>query len=593
MPAPQPAASGSDGDAAESLDVNIRTGLLRRRSSPSSDSNHHHPRKATTAPLTRLNGLAVVISLQIGSGIFSTPSLISRLVSSPAQALLVFILAGLLVWTGAASFVELGQRVPANGGIQEYLRASWGEWAGYGFAWIWVGVAKPAGNAVIARIFADYFLGALKALLVLGKEGKNGEVEALMAMSTSKLVALACVAFLTIINCLGARAGAKAANVFLFLKLAALGSIIAIGLSILLFGHGAGVPSSKEGWFGARPPYSKPGQQQQQHHHQQVSNDVTTDLWTWLGNFSNAAFAALFCYGGWETVGFFAGDMKNPAKDLPVIINGAMTLVIIGFFLMNVALYVCLPFNVIRESTTVAVEFAKQTIGIWGGLVFSLVVAVSAMGAINANMFTTAKLAVAASQRAYFPAILANLHCGTARDEAAYFDRTLPSTSWWLVPLRWSAKCIARLTRELRWENSVPFFALLLNGVLTSVFVLVGTFSGLINLIEMTKALCYMMSVLGLFSLRRADKLNHPTGTRHNNQQNRHDNQHQYDHPRHRTWSGNPIIFASVSGLLILRGAVSEPLQGPSILFLGVLGLAALYRRFTNGSRGYEISSPV
>lgn len=81
---------------------------------------------------------------------------------------------------------------------------------------------------------------------------------------------------------------------------------------------------------------------------------------------------------------------------------------------------------------------------------FSVVVAISAMGALNANVFATAKLCVAASHRNYFPAILANLHCSTARDEAAYFDETLP----WVF--RVPVMLFARLTRNVRWQRSVP-----------------------------------------------------------------------------------------------------------------------------------------
>ncbi|RYC65663.1 hypothetical protein CHU98_g539 [Xylaria longipes] len=300
--------------------ASVHSPLLRR-----SDSDHQLRPQRKKATVTRLNCLALVIGLQIGSGIFSTPSLIAQHVRSPAEALGVFLVAGLLVWTGAASFVELGLLVPSNGGIQEYLRASWGDYTGYLFSWIWVGVVRPAGNAVISTIFADYLLKALRPS------------DPILPWTT-KIVALGCVASLTTINCLGATAGAKAANAFMVLKLATLGSIIGIGFSIYVLGHGDGVPASDAGWLGwdqARP--SEP------------------DIWRSLGDISTAVFAALFCYGGWESAAFVTGDMENPARDLPIVINGAMTLVIAGFLLMNASLYICLPFDVIRESKAVAV----------------------------------------------------------------------------------------------------------------------------------------------------------------------------------------------------------------------------------------------
>lgn len=315
----------------ERLDNDLRDGRDQQQDSvcsallPRSEIDDQIPARRKVPTLTPLNCLALVIGLQIGSGVFSAPSLIAQQVRSPAEALGVFVVAGLLVWTGAASFVELGLLVPSNGGIQEYLRASWGDYSGYLFSWAWIGVVKPAGNAVISTIFADYLLKAFPSSDPISPW-------------TTKIVALGGVASLTMINCLGATAGAKAANVFMIVKLAAIGSVIAIGFTSYVLGHSDGVPASYEGWFGGdRPNSSQP------------------TPWESLGAFSTAVFAALFCYGGWESAGFVIGEMENPAKDLPIVINGAMTLVIVGFSLMNVSLYLCLPFDVVRESKAVVV----------------------------------------------------------------------------------------------------------------------------------------------------------------------------------------------------------------------------------------------
>lgn len=219
--------------------------------------------------LTRLNGLALVISLQIGSGIFTAPSQVSQFVTTPGNGLLVWFFGGLLVWTGAASFIELGLRIPSNGGIQEYLRTCYGNFMGFLFTWSWVVIAKPAANAIIATIFADYLIHAFV-----------GETEPRWVL---KAVAVLCIAAVTFVNCLGTTAGAKAANFFLILKLTALSSIVVLGGLVWLFGYGAGVPSSETGWFGSTP-----------------RDDVST--WVAIGNFVTALFGALFCYGGWETV---------------------------------------------------------------------------------------------------------------------------------------------------------------------------------------------------------------------------------------------------------------------------------------------------
>lgn len=229
------------------------------------------PAPAGSGKLTRLNGIALVISLQIGSGIFTVPSLVSRAVTTPLAGVAAWLLGGLLVWTGAASFVELGLRVPRNGGILEYMRRCHGEAAGFLFAWAWVLMAKPATNAIIATIFADYVTRPFSG----GAEVPNWVLRS---------VALGCVALLTFINGRGATAGASLANKFLVVKLSAVGLIVLVGLSYFVMGTGAGVPASGVGWSGL-PAGQEP-----------------VDVWTSVGGFGAALFGALFCYGGWETV---------------------------------------------------------------------------------------------------------------------------------------------------------------------------------------------------------------------------------------------------------------------------------------------------
>lgn len=303
-----------------------------------SSNNPTAPPGPKKEPLTLLNGLALVIALQIGSGIFTLPTQVSQSVPSPGAGLLVWLLAGLLVWTGAASFIELGCRAPNNGGIQEYVRVAYGggakrsyvseneeggeegtgcdeldendaaqgeeareglalattatstrshdqvetrgELAGFVFTWTWVILAKPAANGAISTIAANYL-----ARTFLPAPSSSAEAEAGLSPLASRLIALACVGVLTVVNCLGATSGAKAANVFLMLKLSALGSIILMGFFALATGWRAdGVPASATGWFG------------------RSEADRETPRWELLGEFVTATFGAVFCYGGWETV---------------------------------------------------------------------------------------------------------------------------------------------------------------------------------------------------------------------------------------------------------------------------------------------------
>lgn len=68
-----------------------------------------------------LAGIALVVGLQVGSGIFSSPGVVLASVGSAGGSLVVWVASGLLAWSGASSFAELGSSIPVNGGAQAYL----------------------------------------------------------------------------------------------------------------------------------------------------------------------------------------------------------------------------------------------------------------------------------------------------------------------------------------------------------------------------------------------------------------------------------------------------------------------------------------
>jgi len=62
-------------------------------------------------------------------------------------------------------------------------------------------------------------------------------------------------------------------------------------------------------------------------------------------------------------IGFVAGDMRNPARDLPRVINTSMVTVIVGFVLVNTALYLVVPIQLMRETKTPVTvrNFSRKT----------------------------------------------------------------------------------------------------------------------------------------------------------------------------------------------------------------------------------------
>ena len=58
---------------------------------------------------------AIVIGIVIGSGVFTSPGAIDTNVPSPGIALVIWLVGGVLAWTGASTFAELGTAIPGEG----------------------------------------------------------------------------------------------------------------------------------------------------------------------------------------------------------------------------------------------------------------------------------------------------------------------------------------------------------------------------------------------------------------------------------------------------------------------------------------------
>jgi len=114
--------------------------------------------------LSATSAIALVVSSQIGSGIFSSPGILSQNCGSPGASLIVWLLAGILAWTGASSFAELGAAIPVNGGAQAYLNYSFGGWASYLFIWTNLVALKPGSAAIISIVGSEYLCRILYQL---------------------------------------------------------------------------------------------------------------------------------------------------------------------------------------------------------------------------------------------------------------------------------------------------------------------------------------------------------------------------------------------------------------------------------------------
>ncbi|EKM55586.1 uncharacterized protein PHACADRAFT_93389 [Phanerochaete carnosa HHB-10118-sp] len=322
-----------------------------------------------------LNGIALCVGLQVWSRLSSSPGVVVANTHSVGASLIVWLTSGLLAWTGASSFAELGSSIPVNGGAQAYLQYAYGPLVSYLFAWTAISALKPGSNAVISLIFAEYL-----NRLFYHSTGSGISSDALPQWSII-LTAVAAVLIVSVICVATPTLGTRAAVVFMTVKLA----VTIIGIVQLAGGHS--------------------------------SSSFTTDIFAGSSKspseYALALYSGLWAYDGWDQANYVGGEMKNATKNIPRAIHASMGVVTILFVLANVAYFVVLDKTTVGMSNTVALDFGHAVFGRVGGIVFAVMVAFSCFGALNGmpfspclgSFFTSARLIYVAGKEGYLPAL--------------------------------------------------------------------------------------------------------------------------------------------------------------------------------------------
>ncbi|KAI1451267.1 amino acid transporter [Annulohypoxylon moriforme] len=472
--------------------------------------------------LTFLNGLAILIGMQIGSGIFSAPATVISAVENRVTAAIAWLVAGILAWTGAASFIELGSLVPVNGGMLEYLIFLYSEEFGFIFAWSWILISRPCGLAMVSLVFSEYLHKALA-----GDEVAN---------ESPKTTAIAGIAIVTLLNCLGSNVGNSVAKAFMVVKIVGLLSIVLSGLVYWIFWPGASEPN---------PPIDVIRELA----HNETENSPFTDTWANLDAFTNAVLAAVFAYGGWESISFVAGEIQNVKIILPRILHTSMIIVITLFITSNFALYSIVPLSKMENSNTVALDFGEQLFGTVGRVFYTWIVCLSCLGTLNAIVFSAGRLTQAAGVRRFVPSILDH----NATPPLSRLEPHLPER--------------LRTWGELHSRQNIPINAMLFNAAVACIFVMTGSFRQLLTFKGMMEYTIFLLTIFGLL-VRNI---------------------------RHRLWSPfahAPAIFCILATVIIARAAFSHVITA---LFIAAffLFLSLIYRRFWKQEGAFTISGYI
>jgi basic amino acid/polyamine antiporter, APA family len=384
--------------------------------------------------LGALDATALVVGTVIGTGVFTKAAIMTYQLGSSGWVLLAWLIAGVFSLIGALTYAEIGALFPRAGGEYVYLKEAYSNpLLAFLFGWMRFWIASPGS-------IAAYAVGAATFISLYISDD--------LASSTSNvrtLIALGMIAFFTLLNCLSVQFGGKIQTILTALK-----STVILGLAAALFLMSN--PSTPNPLFsfltasGEAPSFT-------------------------LSQFGMAVLAALWAYDGWNNLPMCAGEVNNPGRNIPrALIFGTLAVMAIYLFI-NASYFYALPTEEVAKSFSsynpnaqpVSTKAAASFLGDFGTRVLSLIMMISALGAMNGSILTGARVPYALAADGLFP----------------------------------------KLFSKLGTSSATPVFSVLIQGVWSAVLAFSGTFDQLTDYVLFSSWIFYALVASTIFVFRK------------------------------------------------------------------------------------------
>ncbi len=399
--------------------------------------------------LTAKDLIAIGLGSMIGGGIFTT---IGTGVQGAGPAVIVsYLLAGATAFFAALCYAELGSMVPIAGSAYSYTYATLGKVA----AWI-IGFALLFEYGISAAPVAQQFSAAIQDaaktfglslpawaqtsnLVMNGNWWELNRID--FAHSQYDVVAAIFVLVLSTLLSIGIRESATANNIFVVLKISALAVFIVVGATLF---HAANLHDfSPHGWgpivpFGGAVEASQP-----------------------YGIIPIAAYV-FFSYIGFDAATTTAEECKNPQRDVPLGVIGALAIGTLIYCATAVVLLGAVPWSKVPEKDPLLFALAPlhQPILAW----------IITMGVL-AGTTSVALSSMLGQSRIFY--VMA-------------YDRMLPPICAALHP-----------------RLKTPVAATMLTGIAIAVLALIVPLNELLNLVNIGTLVAFIVVCFGVLILRR------------------------------------------------------------------------------------------
>lgn len=324
--------------------------------------------------LSLIDATSLLVGTIIGTGIFLKAAIMSQTLGSSWLVLGAWLIAGVLSLAGALTYAELGCLFPKAGGEYVYLREAYGDLPAFLFGWMRFWIGGPGSVAAFAVGSATFISGVVS-------------IETTELRST---LAVGLIIFFTALNCLSVALGGKIITIITSIKLFL---IMSVPIGVFLF--------------------SKSGQWQN------LSGSLNLEF-NWSA-FGAAIVAALWAFDGWNNLPMMAGEVHRPEINVPRALVFGTILVLLIYGTVNFSYFYALPLEEIVTASSkayphappVAAKAVQTVLGSQGLIVFSILLVVSALGAMNGSVMSSSRVPYALAKDGLFPAYLAQVSSST------------------------------------------------------------------------------------------------------------------------------------------------------------------------------------
>jgi APA family basic amino acid/polyamine antiporter len=316
------------------------------------------------------SGTMLVVGGIVGSGIFLNPAIVARRVGTPGLTMAAWGLGAAIALVGAFVFAELGARRPEAGGGYAYLRDAFGPLPAFLYAWSLLLVIATGATAAVAVTFASYAAPLLGATHPAARPA----------------LAVGAIVLLSLLNVVGVSPGAMTQNLLTVLKLAAVATLVAVGLAA----PAATIPLPDAATSAAL-----------------AAPSGAAGIAAALGM---ALVPVLFAYGGWQQANFVAEEMVAPERNLPRALVLGVLVVVAAYLLVNVAYLRALGVDGLARSAAPAADTMAVYLGAPGRRLITIGIVVSALGFLDLVILVSPRVYQAMARDGLFFRSFATLH---------------------------------------------------------------------------------------------------------------------------------------------------------------------------------------